>query len=126
MKKVEWTQSSSERLTIPDELQNLLSIVRREGKEIKITIEPVYQQRTANQNALFHSKIKELAAISGADVDWLKDEVKRFAVSRGYPCEIGEGFVVPKSTRTATVEQMEILIDALYQYSFNNGINLRS
>ncbi len=124
MKKVTWTQSSSERLTIPDELQSLLSIVRGEGKEIRITIEPIYQPRTANQNALFHSKIKELAVLCGADPEWVKDEVKRYAVSRGYPCEMGEGVVVPKPTSTATVEEMEMLIDSLYGYAFDNGINL--
>ncbi len=126
MIKVSWKQSSSEKLRVPDELLSSLSRVRGQADFIQVTIEPVYKQRTMDQNALFHAKVNELAKISGADRNFIKEEVKQVAVSRGYPFNVVNGEVIPKPSSEATIEQMEILIDALYEYAEDNGHYIRS
>lgn len=126
MIKISWTQPSGELIKIPEELKTKLAIVRGQGQEIRITVEPVYKQRTENQNALFHARINELSKECGANREWLKDEIKMIATDMGYPYEIYDGRKVPKSTKEATVEEMEILIEAIYDYAFDNGINIRS
>ena len=117
MLKMEWKQPSGELIRIPDGLKPTLARIRGQTSWIRITIEPVYMERTADQNAFFHAKLGELSAQSGGDKEWLKNEVKKFATKRGYPYDIVDGEVIPRSVKKATVEEMEILIDALYEYA---------
>lgn len=126
MIKVSWKQSSSEKLRIPDELLSSLSRVRGQADFIQVTIEPVYKQRTMDQNALFHAKVNELAKLSGADRGRIKEEIKGVATMRGYPYDVKNGEIIPKPSSEATIEQMEILIDALYEYAEENGHYIRS
>ena len=124
MKEVRWIQSARDYLTVPQDLKNLLLQVRQEEPEIEIIIRPVYPMKTENQNALFHAKLGELAAESGANKEWLKREIKMHAVNRGYPYEVVDEQVVPYSITRINVEQMELLIDCLYDYAFEHGIYL--
>lgn len=124
MTEVRWVQSSRDYLTVPPELKGLLLRVRKEEPEIEIIIRPVYPMKTENQNAMFHAKLGELAAESGADKEWLKREIKMHAVNRGYPYEMVDGQIVPYSTTRINVEQMELLIDVLYEYAFEHGYYL--
>lgn len=124
MTKMEWKQPSSELIRIPDGLKPLLAKIRGQTSWIKITIEPVYKEGTENQKAFFHAKLGELAAQSGGEKEWLKNEVKMNATHRGYPYDIIDGKIVPKSVSKATVEEMEILIDELYEYARDWSCNL--
>lgn len=126
MIKVSWKQSSSEKLRVPDEFLSSLTRVRGQADFIQVTIEPVYKQRTKDQNAFFHAKLNELAKLSGADRDRIKEEVKSVATMRGYPYDVVDGEIIPKPSSEATIEQMEILIDALYEYAEDNGHYIRS
>lgn len=124
MREVRWTQSSMVPLTVPSELKGLLSIVRKEQPELEIVIKPVYPKRTAEQNAMFHAKLGELAAETGANKEWLKEEIKKLACTHGYPFEVIDDESIPISTSRANIEQMEMLIDSLYEYAFEHGIYL--
>ena len=124
MTEVRWVQSSRDYLTVPPELKGQLLRVRKEEPEIEIIIRPVYPMKTENQNALFHAKLGELAAESGANKEWLKREIKMYAVNRGYPYDKIDGQIVPYSTTRINVEQMELLIDCLYDFAFEHGIYL--
>ncbi len=121
MLKIEWKQPSGELIRIPDGLKPTLARIRGQTSWIRITIEPVYMERTADQNAFFHAKLGELSELCGGSKNWLKDEVKMFATKRGYPYEVVNGEIVPKSVKQASVEEMEILIDSLYEYATKNG-----
>lgn len=121
MISVTWKQSSRDYLTVPDELRQALVEVRKQRPEIRITIEPVYPTRTAEQNAFFHAKLGELAQKSGADKEWLKNQIKMVAVNMGYGYDMIDEKLVPHDSSKATIEEMEILIEALYKYAFDNG-----
>lgn len=125
MISVTWKQSSRDYLTVPDELRQALVEVRKQRPEIRITIEPVYQTRTAEQNAFFHAKLGELAQESGADKEWLKNQIKMVAVNMGYGYDMVGEKLIPHDSSKATIEEMEILIEALYKYAFDNGHYLR-
>ncbi len=121
MIKVTWNQPSDTPLRVPDSKRKILSRVRGQGKEIRITIEPVYKLRTDDQNAIFHAKINMLSRECGGDREWIKEQVKELAIQHGYPYEVVSGKVVPKSSSEVTIEEMEILIDSLYEYAYLNG-----
>lgn len=126
-------QKSTEPLRIPEEHTALLRQMRGQCAYLQITISPVFPERTMPQNAIFHAKINEIAAETGEDRNTIKSIVKDFAMSRGYPYRTDEsgnpvttkdGQLVPKPTSKATIEEMTVLIDALYEWAFENDIYL--
>lgn len=132
MTKVEWVQDSSEPMSVPVDLRPVLDMARGQAKQIRVTIIPVYQRRSLDQNRLFHAKVNEIAALSGVDRNVVKNIIKVFATGRGYPCVVGDdglpvfkdGEPLPISTEDATVEEMELLIDSMFEWAFANGYYL--
>lgn len=125
MIKVTWEQSSQGLIKIPVELKEKLEKVRGQSKEIRISIEPVYQTRTTDQNSYFHSKIGLLAYETGAKKEDLKENIKWYAVRyKNYPLVTVNGKKEPLSVSKANVEQMTNLIDSIFEYAFNQGIYL--
>lgn len=125
---------SGAQIRIPEEFLPELSRYRKMGKKIHITISPVLQQRTIAQNAIFHAKINEIAHSTGMDRDEVKRQVKQYAMQMGYPPAMGpdgdvetdeQGELLALPSHKATVEQMEILIEALYSWCFENGISIK-
>ena len=124
---------SREPIRIPEDMKEELRKYRRMGKRIHVTISPVLQPRTMAQNAIFHAKVNEIAHASGMSRDVIKHEIKQYAMQMGYPPAMKDGDVVidengelqalPSSE--ATVEQMETLIEALYSWCFDNGIEIK-
>lgn len=129
MTRIEWVQDSSEPMSVPMDLRPLLAEARKQSKRIVVSITPVYARRSLNQNALFHAKVNEIAAMSGVDRDVVKNIIKVFATGRGYPCVVGDdglpvfkdGKPLPISTEDATVEEMEALIESTFEWAFENG-----
>lgn len=118
---------------VPERYKEELAAYRKMARSIRVTITPVLKTRTLEQNAIFHAKINELSQATGIDRDSLKAEIKRFAMSMGYPPEMKEdgevvvdegGDLVPLPSSKATVEQMETLIEAVYMWATQNGIDM--
>lgn len=126
MTKIVWEQPSGTPIRIPESAKATLSYMRKQTTELRITVEPVYKQRTEDQNAIFHAKVNEIAKECGANREWIKDQIKELAVSHGYPADVKDGKLIPKSSKDVTIEQMEILIESVFEYAFENGINIRS
>lgn len=125
--------SSKDPVRIPDELLDEVRKYRRQCKSIRVTISPVFTHRTSQQNAMFHAKVNRIARMTGADRAYIKKSVKDVAMTMGYPPAIGDdgeleldasGNIVAKSTSKASIEEMKILIDALDQWCFDNGIDI--
>ena len=125
---------SRDPIRVPENLRNEVAKYRRMGKKIHITISPVLQPRTLAQNAIFHAKINEISHMTGMDREEVKSDIKQYAMQMGYPPEIGsdgdvivnsQGELVALPSHKATVEQMEILIEALYSWCFDNGIEIQ-
>lgn len=124
---------SKEPIRVPEDMIEELRKYRKMGKRIHVTISPVLQPRTMAQNAIFHAKVNEIAHASGMSRDVIKHEIKQYAMQMGYPPAMKDGDVVidgngelqalPSSE--ATVEQMETLIEALYSWCFDNGIEVK-
>lgn len=123
---------SHDRLIVPERFADELSLYRKQAKKIRVTISPVFQKRSLNQNAIFHAKINELALITGMDRETVKSEIKEMAMAMGYPPETdelgnpmvsGDKFVALSSAK-ATVEQMTILINAIDMWCEQEGISL--
>lgn len=133
MKPITWIQDSSDIIRpTTDDAMRRLHVAVGQVKELKVVVYPVYRGRSYNQNALFHALINDMASQLGQDRRSVKEAVKNFALSRGYPYEYGDdgyplekdGMNVPISTKEATVEQMEILIDSAYEFAFENNLYL--
>ena len=125
---------SRDPIRIPDEMKAEIARYRQMGRKLHITISPVLQQRTAAQNAIFHAKVNEISHATGLGRDEVKREAKAYAMQMGYPPAVGEdgdvevdaqGELVPLPSHKATVEQMEILIEALYSWCFEKGIEIK-
>lgn len=124
---------SRDPIRIPDELREELSRYRRMGRKLHITISPVLQSRTASQNAIFHAKVNEIAHATGMDRERVKHDIKQYAMQMGYPPAMKDGDVVVDESgelkalpsSEATVEQMETLIEAVYSWCFDNGIDIK-
>lgn len=121
-------------IRIPDELKPEVAKYRKMGKKLHITISPVLQPRTMAQNAIFHAKVNEIAHLTGWDRDEVKKDIKNYAMQMGYPpamsadgdVEISpEGELIPLPSHKATIEQMELLIEALYSWCFEKGVNIQ-
>lgn len=128
---IQFLNDSDKPITIPEEMLPELMKYRRQGKRIRITISPVFETRTMAQNAYFHAKVNEIAAITGQDRDSIKSEIKDYALGFGYPAAVdetgelktdAEGRLIPLSSARATIEQMETLIEALYSWCSEKGI----
>lgn len=131
---ITFRQKSTEPLRIPEEHIARLRQMRQQCAYLQITITPVFPERTLPQNAIFHAKINEIAFLTGEDRDTIKSIVKDFAMSRGYPYSMDasgnpittpEGQLIAKPTSKATIEEMTVLIDALYEWAFENDIFLK-
>ncbi len=131
---IQFLCDSDKPIEIPIELRDELRRYRRQGKRIRVTISPVYDTRTLSQNAYFHAKVNEISALTGQDRDLIKRDIKDYAMGFGYPAAVdetgelktdGEGRLIPLSSSRATIEQMEILIEALYSWCFEKGIAIQ-
>ena len=125
---------SRDPIRIPESMKAELALYRKQAKRIRVTISPVHQTRTLEQNAIFHAKVNEIAHITGWDRDQVKKDIKTYAMQMGYPPAMGadgdveispEGELVPLPSHKATVEQMELLIEALYSWCFEKGIAIQ-
>lgn len=131
MKPISWVQKSGDIQPTTDALR-MISVARHQVERFKVVVYPIYKTRTIEQNSLFHALINQMSAQTGIDRDIMKGLVKDFAISRGYPYELDEdglpksekGRLVPISTKDATVEQMETLIEATYEFAFDKGFDL--
>ena len=133
MKPIIWMRESSEIIRpASDDALRRLDVAVGQVNELKVVVYPVDRGRSYNQNALFHALINDMASQLGQDRRTVKEAVKNFALSRGYPYEYGDdgyplekdGMNIPISTKDATVEQMEILIDSAYEFAFENNLYL--
>lgn len=121
---------SNDPIRIPIELIDELERYRSQAKYLRVSITPVFKDRTMSQNSYFHAKVNEIARDTGIPRDEVKNEIKRFAIGMGYPCEENEdgtirmkdGEPVPLSSSKASIEAMTILIEALYVWCNENGI----
>lgn len=125
---------SDKPIRIPEDMKAEVAKYRGMGKKLHITISPVLQPRTLAQNAIFHAKVNEIAHITGWDRDQVKQEIKSYAMQMGYPPAMGadgdveispDGELVPLPSHKATVEQMELLIEALYSWCIDKGIAIQ-
>lgn len=131
MKPISWIQRSGD-ITPTVEASRLLSMAERQVESFKVVVYPLYKNRTVNQNSLFHALVNKMSSQTGVDRGVMKEAVKEFAISRGYPYEVDEsglpmskdGRLVPISTKYATVEQMETLIESAYEFAFDKGLDL--
>ena len=131
MKPISWIQPSGSISPTP-EAERLVRIAGGQVKSFKVVVYPIYKTRTTNQNSLFHALVNQMASQTGIDRVVIKDLVKDFAISRGYPYEIDDsglpkscdGHLVPISTKDATVEQMETLIESAYEFAFERNLEL--
>ena len=124
---------SRDPIRIPESMKSELALYRKQAKRIRVTISPVHQTRTLEQNAIFHAKLNEISAATGVDRESLKHDIKRLAMSMGYPPDItddgevridDDGDLVPLPSSKATIEQMETLIEAIYVWAEQNGIDM--
>ena len=129
---IEFYVDSDKRLIVPEELVETLALYRRQSRKLRVTISPVFEERTKSQNAIFHASLRRLARLTGASLDHLKDEVKKLAVEMGYPVEMGpngelvtdaNGELIPLPSHKASISDMKILIDALDQFCFDHDID---
>ena len=129
---IDFICDSRKRLAVPEEFIEELKRYRRQSGKLRVTISPVFEERTKEQNAIFHARLKVLARLTGMRFDSLKDEVKQVAVSMGYPVEMGPngelklgatGELIPLPSHKASISDMKILIDALDEYCFDHGID---
>ena len=131
MKPISWVQKSGE-IQPTHDASRMISVAMRQVESFKVVVYPIYKSRTIEQNSLFHALINQMSAQTGIDRDVMKDMVKEFAISRGYPYELDDyglpesrdGRLVPISTKDATVEQMETLIESTYEFAFDKGLDL--
>lgn len=124
---------SDKPIAIPPELMDELTRYRKQAKRLRVTITPILKERTMSQNSYFHAKVNQIARETGIDREEVKRGIKRYAIGMGYPCieeEDGslrldsEGEPIPLSTAKATIEQMTILIEALYVWCNENDIQI--
>lgn len=129
---IDFEVGSDERIAIPEEFIPTLRLYRRQSRRLRVTISPVFEQRTKEQNAIFHARLKVLARLTGIKFDDLKTQVKGIAVEMGYPVEMGpngelkvdaRGNLIPLPSHKASISNMKILIDSLDQYCFDHGID---
>lgn len=131
MKPISWVQKSGDIQPTTDALR-MISVARHQVERFKVVVYPIYKTRTIEQNSLFHALINQMSAQTGIDRYVMKGLVKDFAISRGYPYEIDDsglpkscdGHLVPISTKDATVEQMETLIESAYEFAFERNLEL--
>ena len=94
-------------------------------KPYTLTIEPLKRPRTTPQNAKFHAMIDELACHTGHSPAEIKDFVKT-EFGHYKTIKIGEDFAdVTISTADYTVEQMQAMIERLYQLGADCGCEFR-
>lgn len=99
---------------------------------IKVTIEPNYQQRTLKENAYLHVLCKRLAEMAGGMAEDMKEMAKAKAVSLGYPVEtdeegnpvIGEYGIKGIPSSQANVGECKLLIEAVHMLASENGYSL--
>ncbi len=119
-------------IVIPEDMLPQLKRYRSQAKTLRVSITPVFKDRTMSQNAFFHAKVNEIARNTGVNREHIKDEIKKFAISMGYPCEEEEDGTlklkddepIPISSAKASIESMTILIEALYLWCNENGIQV--
>ena len=99
---------------------------------VVVTIEPYCMPSTKKQNGLYQVLVRRLAEQSGLSVQEVKAFAKDKAIGKGYPVErdadgdpiLEDGRIVPLATKAATIGQMKILIETLYEIGLENGIVL--
>lgn len=125
--------SRGDGIHIPPEYRKELERYRNQSRKLRIMIAPVFKKRTLAQNALFHAKLKTIERLTGLGWEEIKNEVKKEAILMGYPYKKDiygdpvtddDGELVPISSADATIEQMNLLMDALDQWCIINDIDI--
>lgn len=117
-------------LTVPEDIRRMLAMAGT--KRYRVSVTPLYGQRTKRQNAYFHLLIGRISAVAGCSASCTKDAVKQYALTIGYPPALdengreiltGDGEFTPKPTHLADSREMGILIDAAMYYAADYGID---
>lgn len=116
---------------LPLDIKNLLQVWGT--KRYKVTMTPMYGDRTKKQNAYFHLLIGRIAVASGADPEYVKEAVKVYSLTIGYPPAVdingkeilsSSGEFVPKPSHSANSREMGILINAALYFASENGLEI--
>lgn len=116
---------------LPPDIRNMLEMSG--ARRYRVTMTPIYGERTQKQNAYFHMLIGRIATASGATVDVVKDAVKELAVTLGYPPAMDDhgkpivtakGEFVPMPSHLANSREMGILIDAALGFATEQGLEI--
>lgn len=115
---------------LPEDIKRMLK--ESGAKRYKVSMTPLYAQRSRQQNAYFHLLISRIATITGGTIDFTKDCIKKYALTIGYPPALDEhgkellsdsGEFIPKPSHLADTREMKILIDAALYYAAEFGID---
>lgn len=128
----DFTTGPGMEIHVPEELGGWMDDIKRQGADIKVSVSKAERDRTKEQNALFHVLVKRLAAQAGTDVDWMKDYVKREAVSMGYPVWVEDnrvrcdayGRALPKPSSEASVQDLMVLVECCWKVANDNGFDI--
>jgi hypothetical protein len=112
------------------DVNRMLRQMSKEHRALKVTIEPLRDTRSCNQNRLFSCFVRRLAQQAGTDFETMKMLVKRHAIGMGYPVardedgllmEDNDG-LIPLPSHKANTKEFSILIsaceDLAYEYGF--------
>lgn len=77
-----------------------------------------------SQNSGIHGWFSDIAMQLGCDAERVKEAMKRFAVSEGYPPVYNpvDDAVEPKPTHEASVEEISILIKVTHRFADEHGM----
>lgn len=116
---------------VPSDIRRMLEMSGT--RRYKVTMTPIYGERTRRQNAYFHMIIGRIATASGAGSDMIKESVKELAVTMGYPPKTDDhgrpvltskGEFVPLPSHEANSREMGILIEAALYFATEQGVEI--
>ena len=116
---------------LPSDIRRILEVAG--ARRYKVTMTPIYGERTQRQNAYFHMIIGRIAAASGATPDMIKETIKELAVTMGYPPAMDEhgrplvtakGEFIPMPSHQANSREMGILIETALYFAAESGLEI--
>lgn len=134
MKKLDLIIKTDEgKIRIPDEYKTSFGDLikycnEKRGGYLRLQISPPFKHRSTgekSQNHAINGFIQQIANQSGDDFDYLKAEIKRRAIKRGYPFKTSKlGDVVPYSESEIDTEQARFLIEEIKEVAAFLNIKL--
>lgn len=103
------------------------------GGLVTVTVIPKPRARTNNENSYLHVLLKRLSAMTGIEMEQVKEYVKSRAVAIGYPPKLDEtgrplraesGDAMGKDSHLATVDECRLLIEACHIVASEMGFAL--